>query len=162
MRRNSSDLRYIGYAFSIILLFAYEIATAKYIFLPPLFGVFFTYMIFEYSRKRRTYMDLNFGWYLSIAFLLFAEQVHGFHIFSSIIAFFVFFYILVEWLFSTLKYRITLLAIFVSVGYIGTYGVSSFVSYMLNENYLYFDREYIAYIWIEFLISIILFKERIV
>ncbi len=162
MRRNSSNLRYLGNFLGIIALFAYEVATTMYSVLPPLIGVFFTYLIFEYSKKRKRYTEFDFGWYLSIAFLIFAEQIHGFYIFSSIVAFFIFFYFMVDWLFATFKSRLLLLAVFVSAGYVGTYAVSSLMSYIQNSTMLYFGSEYLVFISVEFLISIVLFKERIV
>ncbi|AQW81665.1 hypothetical protein [Campylobacter pinnipediorum] len=163
MQKNNTDLQHIGNFFGILLLFAYEMLTTILVYLPPLFGIFFTYMVIEYARKQqRTYIEFGFGWYLSIAFLLFAEQVHGFYIFSTIITFFIFFYFIVDWLFSTMKYRNLILIIFVTSGYIGTYLVNNAINYIQNNDFLYLDIEYIIYIVIESFVAIILFRERIV
>ncbi|MDL0089213.1 hypothetical protein [Campylobacter gastrosuis] len=163
MRRNSSDLRYLGYGFGVLSLFAYEIATSIYLFLPPLIGLFFTYMIIEYAKKQqKSYMEFGFGWHLSIAFLLFAEQIHGFYMFSSLIAFIIFFYFMVDWLFSTMKYRNFLLIIFVFSGYLGVYLVSNAINYLQNKPFLYIDAWYGFYIFIESVFAIVLFKEKVV
>ncbi|MGG7047664.1 MULTISPECIES: hypothetical protein [unclassified Campylobacter] len=161
MRRNSSDLQIIGYALGVLALFVYEIATTIFIFLPPLIGLFFTYMVLEYARWQKSYTELGFGWYLSIAFLLFAEQVNGFYLFSSIVAFFVFFYFMVDWLFATLKHRKFLLVIFVSAGYLGTYGVSNLINYMLNLPSMYLSYEYVAFIVVESFLAFVFLRERV-
>lgn len=161
MRKNSSELRFIGYFLGIALLFAYEIATSVYRYLPPLIGVFFCYLVLEYSQKQKSYLNFGFGWYFSIIFLLFAEQTHGFYIFSSVVAFFIFFYFVVDWIFATLKYRNTLLAIFVAAGYVGVFGVSNTINYILNRPFLQFGYEYGIFIAIEFLIAVVLFRGRV-
>lgn len=161
MRRNSSDLQFVGYAFGILLLFAYEVATTLFVYLPPLIGLFFTYMVIEYLRWSKSYVEFGFGWYLSIAFLLFAEQVHGYYIFSSLVAFFIFFYFMVDWLFATMKYRKTLLVIIVAFGYLSTYGVSNLINYIQNLPFLYIGYEYGVYVVLESILAIIFLRERV-
>ena len=56
-------------------MLSYEIATTQFGFLPPLIGIFFTYMILEYSRKQKQYDEFKPSWYFSLVFLVFAEQI---------------------------------------------------------------------------------------
>ncbi|CAD7287448.1 hypothetical protein LMG7974_00327 [Campylobacter majalis] len=163
MRRNSSDLRYLGYVIGITCLFGYEIVTSIFVFLPPLIGVFFTYMIIEYAKKmQKSYIELGFGWYLSIAFLLFAELTHGYYLFSSIVGFFIFYYFAVDWLSVTFKHRKFLLILFVACGYFMTFLISCILCHMQGIEILNWGFEYAVYIAIESIIAIVLFKDRLI
>ncbi|WP_169784177.1 hypothetical protein [Campylobacter curvus] len=162
MQRNSTDLQFLKELFGIVFLIAYEIATTQLGFLPPLMGLFFTYLILEYTKKQKRYTEFDFYWYFAITFLLFCEQIHGFYLFSSVIAFLIFYNFVVDWLFVTMKWRNCLLAIFVTSGYAMTFLVNNLIAYMENGSFLSFGIEYFFYIVIETILAIILFRDRVV
>ncbi|MCD8213024.1 MAG: hypothetical protein LUC34_03080 [Campylobacter sp.] len=162
MQRNSSNLQYIKELVGIVFLVAYEIATTQFGFLPPLIGVFFTYMILEYTKKQKRYTEFGFYWYFAIIFLIFAEQIHGFYLFSTLIAFLIFYNFVVDWLLVTMKWRNCLLAVFVVSGYVVTFSTNNLIAYVQNGSFLKFGVEYIVYIVIETILAIILFKDRVV
>lgn len=77
------------YLFSAISVVLYEMLSTAFIYLPPLIGVFFSYLILSKSDAQRSLSGLAGYWYLAFAFLLFAEQLNGFTFLSSVVVFFV-------------------------------------------------------------------------
>ncbi|MBR8465666.1 hypothetical protein KDE13_04745 [Campylobacter sp. faydin G-140] len=144
-----------------VVIFGYTIVTTQFSFLPPLMGLFFAYMIIEYFTKQRTLNDFSAGWYFAILFMMFSEQIHGFYLFSSIVAFLIFFHFVCDWLFSTMRWRNCLLAILVASGYIGTFLVNNLISYIKNTTLLSLSHEYIVYIVAESILAIVLFRDRV-
>ena len=158
---SSLDIKiFKGFWWAIFLL-SYEIATTQFGFLPPLIGIFFTYMILEYSRKQKQYDEFKPSWYFSLVFLIFAEQIHGFYLFSTIIAFLLFYNFVLDWLYTTMKWRNCLLIIFVASGYVLTFLVNNLFAYVLNEPNLTFSAEYLFFIALESVLAIVLFRDKV-
>ena len=123
-------------------MLSYEIATTQFGFLPPLIGIIFTYMILEYSRKQKHYDEFKLSWYFSVAFLLFYNFV-------------------LDWLYTTMKWRNCLLIIFVASGYVLTFLINNLFAYVLNEPNLVFSSEYMFFIAFESILAIVLFRDKV-
>lgn len=162
MRRNSSDLRILAICSWILFLVFYQSLTSLTQILPPLLGLFFTYLIILSIEKSKTMKKYDQRWYFAIAYIIFAEQVHGFWLFSTIIAFLLFYNFIADWLLVTFKSKAILLVIFVASSYLCTFGVSRVFSYALNLPALNFGYEYLIYIALESLLAIVIFKGRLV
>ncbi|MFW5625190.1 MAG: hypothetical protein ACOCMW_05315, partial [Campylobacter hyointestinalis] len=88
--------------------------------------------------------------------------IHGFELFSTILAFILFYNFINDQLKINMKCRGCLLVIFVFSGYIGTFLLSDLILYILNQPLLGFNYEYyMYYIVVESAISVMLFKERV-
>lgn len=161
MRRNSTDIQLLKSFFWVALLFVYQASTTVFIWAPPLIGLFFAYMIILTMEKQKRLLKYDIRWYFSIVYIIFVEQVHGFALFSTILAFIVFYYFICDWLVVTFKSRAVLLIFFVSNGYLGTYLISSLLLYIKNLPILNFGYEYFVYTALESALAIVLFKERV-
>ncbi len=156
--KNRFDLSYVFFYF---LLIFYQILSSVYYWLPPLFGVFFCYMIILLKEKEKTLNALDFRWYFSLFYILLIDIIHGFYIFSSWIAFFVFYHIFVDWFQSKLKLGRYLLVIFTLCAYIFLYVFDVFLAYLDNQPILTFGFEYIWFCILEALLSFVIFKGKI-
>lgn len=161
MRRNSSYLSSIKYAISVLTLFIYQIFTVI-MPLPPLIGVVFCYMIIILLKKEKTLGGFNKDWYVCIAYLFFIEQIHGFYLFSILIAFLLFYNFFLDWLLVNMKYRFFVLIIITISAYISVFLINQLFVYMQNsDEFFHFDREFLIFMTVESLISILLFREKI-
>lgn len=148
-------------AFELVFLFIYEVASTTLVSLPPLIGLFFAYMVIEYHSKSRQLKKFTHSWYLSLVFLVFAQQLHGFYLASAFLAFIIFYYFIFDWLYVSLKYRRALLVLFVSAGYVLSWGTSSMLSYAMSGTRLPFGLDYVYYIALESALAMMFLKGRI-
>lgn len=130
-------------------------------FLPSLIGVFFAYLVILKDELDRTLEANDRRWYLSLAFLVFAEQLNGFEFCSAILAWLFFYYLINDWLKTNIKWRKLLITIYVFSGYIITLAMSNIVLYVLNQPRMKLDYEYLLYAIIESLIALVIFRGRI-
>lgn len=156
--KNRFDFSYLFFYLSLIF---YQVLSSVYYWMPPLFGVFFCYMIVLLKEKERTLNKLDFRWYFSLFYLLLVDIIHGFYLFSSWIAFFVFYHLFVDWFKSKLKLGHYLLIIFTLCAYIFIYLFDVFLAYLDNNEILKFGIEYLWFFTVEALISFIIFKGKI-
>ncbi|HEC1751457.1 TPA: hypothetical protein R1712_000970 [Campylobacter lari] len=156
--KNRFDFSYLFFYLSLIF---YQVLSSVYYWMPPLFGVFFCYMIVLLKEKERTLNKLDFRWYFSLFYLLLVDIIHGFYLFSSWIAFFVFYHLFVDWFKSKLKLGHYLLVIFTFCAYIFIYLFDVFLAYLDNNEILKFGIEYLWFFTVEALISFIIFKGKI-
>lgn len=156
--KNKFDLSYLFFYFSLIF---YQILSSIYYWLPPLIGVFFCYMIVLLKERERTLNKLDFRWYFSLFYILLIDIIHGFYIFSSWIAFFVFYNVFVDWFKSKLKLGPYLLVIFTFCTYVFIYIFDVFLAYLDNQKILKFGIEYLWFFFLEALISFVIFKGKI-
>ena len=147
---------YLLGAFALII---YEMLSTAFIYMPPLMGVFFTYLIISKSDAQRSLSGLAGRWYLAFGFLIFAEQLHGYEFLSCVIAFIVFYYMVHDWLIINIKSRFFMIVIFNASVYLGVLLASNLFLYVLNENLLRYSSIYLYYIAIESVISFLVFKE---
>ncbi|ASM39064.1 MAG: hypothetical protein SPI03_03380 [Campylobacter sputorum] len=161
MRRNSTYLSNIKYIISVLTLFLYQVFTVI-MPLPPLIGVVFCYMIVMLLKKEKTLGNLGKDWYVCILYLFFVEQIHGFYLFSILIAFLLFYNFLLDWLLINMKYRSLILVVITTGSYICILLINELFAYMQNsQDFLNFNKEYFIFIGIESFISIFLFREKI-
>ncbi|CAM4025065.1 hypothetical protein [Campylobacter armoricus] len=156
--KNKFDFSYLFFYLSLIF---YQVLSSVYYWMPPLFGVFFCYMIVLLKEKERTLNKLDFRWYFSLFYLLFIDIIHGFYLFSSWIAFFVFYHFFVDWFKSKLKLGHYLLIIFTFCAYAFIYFFDVFLAYLDNNKILNFGVEYLWFFLIEALVSFVIFKGKI-
>lgn len=161
MRRNSTYLSNIKYTISVLTLFIYQIFTVI-MPLPPLIGVVFCYMIIILLKKEKTLGDFNKDWYVCIVYLFFIEQVHGFYLFSILIAFLLFYNFFLDWMLVNMKYRFLVLIIITASAYISVFLINQLFVYMKNsDEFFRFGKEYLIFMTVESFISILLFREKI-
>ncbi|PSM51868.1 hypothetical protein CRN67_06785 [Campylobacter blaseri] len=129
---------------------------------PPLIGFFFTYTVILNYEKIKNYKDYNSEWYQSIFFILIAEILHGFEVFSTAIFFSIFYYFIFTWLLLKVKFRNLFLVILVIIGYLGSFMASNLVLHIKDESFLPIGYEYIFYILIESVFVLLVFKGRII
>ncbi|EAK0822722.1 TPA: hypothetical protein R1698_001446 [Campylobacter lari] len=156
--KNRFDFSYLFFYLSLIF---YQILSSVYYWIPPLFGVFFCYMIVLLKEKERTLNKLDFRWYFSLFYLLLIDVIHGFYLFSSWIAFFIFYHFFVDWFKSKLKLGHYLLVVFTLCAYIFIYLFDVFLAYLDNNEILKFGIEYLWFFVVEALISFVIFKGKI-
>ncbi|MSN96019.1 hypothetical protein F1B92_02225 [Campylobacter sp. FMV-PI01] len=129
--------------------------------LAPLIGLFFSYCVILRYEKEKSHQDYNHKWYYVIFFLFFAEQIHGFELFSVAIFFGFFWNFCFGYLFSWIKIKNLFLILLVFFGYLGIFLVSNLLCYIKNEDFLEFSYEYLIYIVIESFLAFIFLRGRI-
>lgn len=159
MQRNRSNLQPLTSALGVFLLVGYEVATTQLVFLPPLIGLFFAYLVLETTRMQSRYEKFGASWYFALVFIVFAEQIHGFYLFSSIVAFLLFFSFVSDWLAPAIKWHSWLLAIYVVSGYFWTFCVHELIAYIKGEELLKFSGEYLLYVAIETILAILFLRK---
>ena len=107
-----------SYVFLGIFFIFYEILSSIFSYLPLFYGFFFCYMFMLLEEREKTLLKLDFRWYFSLFFLLFADITHDFFPFSSWIAFFIFYYALAGWIKTNLKMSSTTPIVFVFCAYL--------------------------------------------
>ena len=161
MQRNSINSQSLRFSLFCISIVVYEIFSITSVFLPSLIGVFFAYLVILKDELDRTLEANDRRWYLSLAFLVFAEQLNGFEFCSAILAWLFFYYLINDWLKTNIKWRKLLITIYVFSGYIITLAMSNIVLYVLNQPRMKLDYEYLLYAIIESLIALVIFRGRI-
>ncbi|NLY04290.1 MAG: hypothetical protein GXZ15_05595 [Campylobacter sp.] len=161
MQRSSSDLQILKTFVLVIFLLGYQLLSSIFNTIPPLIGFCFTYVIVLHYEKDASYKDYSLWWYMTVFYLFIAEQIHGFELFSVAIAFGIFYYFLLDIVLANVKFRDICLMIITACGYIGTFFVSNFLTYLKDGVYLTFGFEYVMYIFIEALFALLVFKGRI-
>ncbi|BCX79073.1 hypothetical protein [Campylobacter sp. 19-13652] len=162
MSRTNDEASLFRFLIEALILVLYEIATTVSQYLPPLIGICFAFVVLEYHERTRAMQNLGLAWYGAVAFLFFAEQIHGFYLFSALIAFIIFYSLFFNWLFVSLKWRSGLLFIFIAAGYMLSWGVSSFFTYTKSEQVLAFGIQYLIYIVLEGLLAMVFLRHRLV
>lgn len=157
LRRKSPNALALSLLFVAIIV--YEMLSTAFLFLPPLMGVIFTYLVEKRHEAQKLLSGVATPWFVSFAMLIFAEQLHGFVLFSSAISYMLFYYIFYEWVVINFKGRLIQLAIFNAVAYIGTWSISNLVLYVLDRELLRYSVEYVYFIIAESVLCLLIFKE---
>lgn len=147
------------YLFSAISVVLYEMLSTAFIYLPPLIGVFFSYLILSKSDAQRSLSGLAGYWYLAFAFLLFAEQLNGFTFLSSVVVFFVFYYIMQDWLIINVKSQFFMFVMFNFSAYFGMFSISNLFLYIVDSQLLSYSHFLLYYAVIESIFSFWFFKK---
>lgn len=161
MQRNSVNSESLRFSLFCIFLVGYEIFSITSVFLPSLIGIFFAYLVILSDEIERELEVKDKRWYLSIAFLIFAEQLNGFEFCSTILAWLFFYYLVNDWLKTNIKWRKLLITIYVFLGYGLSIAVSNIVLYVLNQPRMNLSYDYLLYASIESLIALVIFRGRI-
>ncbi|MBT0883581.1 hypothetical protein, partial [Campylobacter sp. 2018MI13] len=98
----------LSYYITIFVLFFYQLLCSITFFLPPLLGVFFVFLIIHFKKSGFDKTSL-----LIILYLCLIEITHGLVLFSTTIAFLIFFYYFYDKLIYKLKNRDILIIIFI-------------------------------------------------
>jgi hypothetical protein len=155
MRRNSTDKKYLNLILFSFFLVACQIMGMLYTMLPSFVGVFFTYIILNFENDKKRYYI-----YLCFIYLMSYELTRGFYLFSYVFSFIIFYNIFVDKIRNNFTCTNCILTLYVAFAYIGHYFINSFIAYLLNEDASYFSNQYIYYIVIDSLLSMIIFKGR--
>lgn len=155
----AGELKFLKIFLFVVFLFAYQGATTVTA-LPPLLGVFFTYLIYLNLRREKRLLVNEYELYFCIFYLIFIEQTHGFALFSSLLGCIFFYYFMFDYLSVTLKSRILLIGSFTIYAYLFTFAASLLLGYAGDFQTPGFGYEMAIYAAIEAVIAIILFKER--
>ena len=156
MRRSSPDSQYIkGGLFSLFLVL-YQIMTSVYTFLPLFIGVFFTYVIINYENEKKKNLI-----YLIFIYFSVYDLNKGFYLFSLLLTFFLFYNLFVERIRNVLICSNCILVLYVIVAYLGHYCLNLFISYILNSASPIFLVNYLYYIIVDSLVTILLFKGKV-
>ncbi len=160
MRRDSISKKNIISFKGFIFLIIYQILTSLYVYLTPLIGASFCYLVLNKERERNTHIDLTSYRYLVLSYLVFADLNKGFYLFSGVIFFYLFYYIFAEWLQTSFKCKNCVIIAYVASGYFGIFGINNLLAYMLNETFFSFGWEYGVYIISDIVISIVMLKDK--
>ncbi len=161
MQRNRFNFRFIKDTFSILMLFCYEIATMVSGVLPPLFGLFFAYVTILEYEKHEKHIAFGASWYVAVAFLLCAEQFHGYALFSVALSFFIFYFFIFDYLLENIKFRNLLLVVIVCVAYLLIIAFNNLFCYILQQDSMSIGYEYLIFMSVESALALLLFRGRI-
>lgn len=161
MRRNSTYKKSVISFWWIVFLVIYQIMTSLYMYLTPLIGFFFCYLIFIYEEEEKTHDEDIWLKYLVFAYLVFADLNKGYYLFSSIIFFYIFKYVFAEWLRISFKCKNCIIVAFVIFAYIGIFGTNNLIAYILNKEFFTFGFEYGLYIFFDCMIAIVFFRDKL-
>ena len=161
MQRNRFNFRFIKDTFSILMLFCYEIATMVSGVLPPLFGLFFAYVTILEYEKHEKHIAFGASWYVAVAFLLCAEQFHGYALFSVALSFFIFYFFIFVYLLENIKFRNLLLVVIVCVAYLLIIAFNNLFCYILQQDSVSIGYEYLIFMSVESALALLLFRGRI-
>lgn len=150
-----------SYIFLACIFLVYETFTSIVSFFPLMYGWFFTYMFYLLEQTERTLNRLDFRWYFSLIFLLFIDITHNFFVFSSWVAFFIFYYACADWLKTNFKIGKFMPFIFVLCSYGVIFLCDIVFTYISEQKLIFFSLEYIVSVAIEMLLVYIFFKDKI-
>ncbi len=151
MQRNSLHKTNLTYFIIFLLLVVYESISSIYLYLTPLFGVAFYFLLINIYKK-----DHFFPNFLTILYIFIFEVDKGFIPFSFIIFFIIYYFFIldkIEHFFSKKSYKIFFHIFNIYIGY---YIINLILSYLFNCEIPSFDFKYLLYIVTDTLIVIIL------
>lgn len=159
LRRKSPNALSISYLIFIGVAVIYEMLSTAFIYMPPLMGVFFTYIIIKKKEAGRLFSGLSTPWFIAFGFLIFAEQIHGFFFLSSVLVYILFYNIFYEWIVVNFKGKFFAFLCFNFAAYAGIWGISNFIYNLLDYALLRYSYEYLYFIGIETIISYFAFRK---
>lgn len=150
--------------FWFLLAALYQIFSSINQYIPPLIGIFFTSCVILTYERHTKFINSKLSYYFCFLYIIFAELIHGFELFSIIIAFTVFYFFLFDILLSKIKIKFIIVFIMVSFAYLFSVLVSNMLLYFngVVDDFMIIGYEYLYFILVEFIISFIIFKDRIV
>jgi len=149
------------YVYIALFFLIYEILSSIFVYLPILYGIFFCYMFYLLNEKERNLAPFDWRWYFSLFFLFFIDTTHNFFVFSSLLAFLIFYYLCAEQIKTNLKIGKFITIIFVLCAYLIIGFLDFILSYINNEEIKTYGFESIVSIFIECFIAYVFFKDKI-
>ncbi|NWF66498.1 MAG: hypothetical protein HXX81_03410 [Campylobacterales bacterium] len=149
MQRSITYQTNIKHLFIFVFLLMYLSISSNMLMLPPLFGVAFIYFIKNFENR--------FVLFFIFIYLLFFEALDDFILFSSMLFFYISYYLIYKNLSNIVVCYKCLIPILVAWSYIGFFIFSNILSYILNIDLFEFQLITIYFILIESLLAIILF-----
>ncbi|MBZ7964361.1 MULTISPECIES: hypothetical protein [Campylobacter] len=150
-----------GYIFLGFFYIVYQILGSIFTYTPLLYGLFFCYMIYLLEQSQKTFNKLDFRWYFSLFFLFFTDITYDFFIFSSWIAFALFYYICADWIKTSLKMEKLIPVAFVLCAYFFIFLLDFIFSYMNNQHFKTLSFGYLISIAIECFLAYVFFRGKI-
>lgn len=151
MRRNSSYNRYLKLSILALVLLLYQIFSSVYIFLSPLVGFFFAYIVKNFKRD-------NLEIYLVFLYLCFFELNQGFYLFSIVLLFAIFYNFLKPRIEAIFESRLWIIAITVASAYLGMFFINTFLAYLFNHEFFSFGIAYFFYTIMDTILSTLLLR----
>lgn len=149
-----------AYVFLGVFFIIYQILGSVFIHLPLLYGIFFCYMFYLLEEKQRIFSKFDFRWYFSLFFLFFTDATYNFFIFSSWLAFGIFYYVCAEWIKTNFKIGKSIPIILVLFAYVFIFVLDIIFSYIGSKEIKMLNFGYLISIIFECLLAYILFKGK--
>lgn len=159
MRRKSPNALSLSFLIFIGFATIYEMLSTAFIYLPPLMGVFFSYIIIKKKEAGRLLSGLAMPWFICFGFLIFAEQLHGFFFLSSVLAYILFYNIFYEWIVVNIKGKFLVLLCFNAGAYASIWGISNFIYNLIDLPLMRYSYEYLYTVGIETILSYFVFRK---
>ncbi|MDR1976979.1 MAG: hypothetical protein LBQ18_08335 [Campylobacteraceae bacterium] len=151
MRRNSSHHQYLKLTILALALVLYQIFSSVYVFLSPLVGFFFVYIVKNFKRDS---LEL----YLALAYMAFFELNQGFYLFSIALLFALFYNFLKPRIEAVFENESWIIAITVVSAYMGLFLINSLLAYFFDGEFFYLSIVYFFYIVIDTILAILFLK----
>ena len=152
MQRDSFYKTYLKYLLLFIGLVFYESITSIYLYLSPLFGVVFFYLLQNIYKKESIPKVV-----LGFIYIFIYEIDKGF----IPLSFFIFFGFYYHFIYDKIEYffneKIYKIAVHITGGYIGYYVINVMISYLYNYDIPAINFEYLIYIITDILVLVALF-----
>ena len=148
---------YVAIALFLVL---FQIFTSVFT-LPILIGFFFCYMFVLLRERELTLYELDFRWYFSLAYLVFIDITHDFYLFSSLIAFVIFYYFCADWLRTNFKIGKFLPIFFVIFAYGLLFVVHNLILYVDSGEFRLFGVDYGVNMLAEAALCFFFFRNKI-
>ncbi len=153
MQRNSFYKTNIKYLLFFLFCVIYESLSSIYIYLTPLFGVAFYYLLINIKDQKK-----YFQIFLVFLYILIFEVDKGFIPLSFIVFFLFYYFFLFERIEHFLNKKISKIFFHTINIYIGYYLINLFLDYLFGYNIPNINFLYLLYIIVDTLISVVLFS----
>lgn len=157
-RHNYLDGYYVVLGSCFII---YQILSSIFAHLPLLIGFFYCYAFLLLDESRKNLQTLDFRWYFMLFYLLLIDITYDFYLFSSWLAFVIFYYLCADYIRTSFKLMKFLPIIFVLCAYALEFGLDIMLSYIDNAPLKIFNLSYLIDIFIESLLCFFLFKDKL-
>jgi hypothetical protein len=135
----------------VLALALYQIFSSIYVFLSPLVGFFFVYIVKNFKYN-------NLEVYLVFLYLCFFELNQGFYLFSIALMFAIFYNFLKPRIEAVFENGLWIIVITVTSAYLGLFFINTFLAYLFNDEFFYFGIAYFFYIVIDAGLSALFLK----
>jgi hypothetical protein len=154
MRRNSTYQNHLTlFWLSLWLLLGHSLS-ALYPLIPSFVGVVFCYLLLHAQDREKNAIPLLLGF----IYVCLYDLNKGFYLFSYVILFILVYQFVVHKVQVTFTCNNCILAVYVSIAYLGHYALNTFLAYLDNETFPYFSSYYFYYIAVDSILSFMFFR----